>query len=628
MYQIHIQLTRHVLETSGLALEGQGGPVGHEFHQAIKQLDGDDILAAERSATSRAGDSNGLLHGTPPWEIRTSLSLLTFRSPYLYGVMSDPDTHGGALRRVPALPLAPARRLAAALLLATVLPGASTTTAHAAYDWSGDLAGSGNRAIVRVYLANPPAHPSYTGYAHVTARPETDLRGVVLRSYYSIDDGVTWNALGDIVRDGSFSARLDMPHFSQVGTTPTLYVAIEHHTKPSDPKPANRTYRIEVHRSTDGGRTWALDSTVASQSNTVRGFWAPHLFRRPGDDQLQCYFDDEVYPATVGRDGQQCLRRKTYVAASRTWIDPVVVAFQDGMSRDGMPTVAALGGSGAGARLLCVFESPADDPPANPTRVMQVVSTDGGVTWGQRGVVYRPLRHGYHALAPWLATDWDGRLVVAFSTDEDRYPAPPGDNSDASTLHTDVKYVMSDVPVSPGSETRWSAAGYVARFADLGGSNLLWPGLERSRGPGAGLVSQFYRLGVDTRVRQGRPAHGPLEASPPDAAPLVLSRNAGGTLRIDWAPACGATDHVAYRGMTPIGGALAWTAATCGLGTTGSAEIDPGTPPPGQSIYVVIVGRTDLAEGSYGRDSAAGERPFAAGLGACGRPQDLVGSCP
>ncbi len=505
-----------------------------------------------------------------------------------------------------------------ALLLVSVLP------ARAAYEWiRDDLAGGGNRAIVRVYLANPPAHPSYTGYGHVTARPETDLHGVVLRSYYSIDDGVTWSALGDIVRDGNFSARLDMAHFAQVGTTPTLYVAIEHHTKPNDPKPANRTYRIEVHRSTDGGKTWALDSTVASQSNTLRGYWAPHLFRRPDDDQLQCYFDDEVYPGAVGRDGQQCLRRKVYAAASRTWIDPVVVAFQDGMSRDGMPTVASLGGGGAGARLLCVFESPANDPPSNPTRVMQVVSPDGGATWGQRGVVYQPLRHGYHALGPWLTTDWQGQLVVAFSTDEDRYPSPPGDNSDPSTLHTDVKYVMSG-----DGAARWSAAGYVARYADFGGSNLLWPGLDRSRDPAVGLVTQFYRLGVDARVRQGRTAHGPLEASPGTASPLLVARNADGTLHVSWSAACGATDHVAYEGATPITGSLVWTGATCGLGATGSADIDPGAAPTGQSIYFLIVGQTAAAEGSYGRDSVTNERPFATGLSACGRPQDLGGTCP
>ena len=121
-------------------------------------------------------------------------------------------------------------------------------------------------------------------------------------------------------------------------------------------------------------------------------------------------------------------------------------------------------------------------------------------------------------------------------------------------------------------------------------------------------------------------ASHPGEASP--AGDMVVSPNVGTSVTLNYAPACGATGHAIYWGTSPIAGALAWTNAACGVGSTGVAGFDPGTPPVGQFYYFVIVGQSAAEEGSYGRDSAGAERPEAQGVGACDRPQLQTLICP
>jgi fibronectin type 3 domain-containing protein len=119
---------------------------------------------------------------------------------------------------------------------------------------------------------------------------------------------------------------------------------------------------------------------------------------------------------------------------------------------------------------------------------------------------------------------------------------------------------------------------------------------------------------------------GPAPA-PKEPTALLASRASGSSVDATYAPACGALDDVAYWGVGPIAGSVAWTGASCGLGTTGHAVFDPGDPAPGTFLYFVIVGQRGGVEGSYGTSSAS-ERPEAIGIGACDAPQTLGGSCP
>ncbi len=123
----------------------------------------------------------------------------------------------------------------------------------------------------------------------------------------------------------------------------------------------------------------------------------------------------------------------------------------------------------------------------------------------------------------------------------------------------------------------------------------------------------------------------PMEASAAQDLMTCIRATTGSGLVLDWVPACGALDHVVYQGRSPIMDELAWTDAFCGLGTTGRASFDPGTPDPGTLFYFVIAGQNDDFEGSYGKDSRAGthnERPEASGIGACDKTQQIGTTCP
>jgi len=116
------------------------------------------------------------------------------------------------------------------------------------------------------------------------------------------------------------------------------------------------------------------------------------------------------------------------------------------------------------------------------------------------------------------------------------------------------------------------------------------------------------------------------------ALPMTASRGVGGTaVDVAFGPGCGTLDNAIFWGAGSIVGAADWTHAACSLGNTGQASFDPGDPAPGELIYFVVVGQSAGAEGSYGTALVGGtstERPEAAGVGACDKPQVLGGACP
>jgi hypothetical protein len=125
-------------------------------------------------------------------------------------------------------------------------------------------------------------------------------------------------------------------------------------------------------------------------------------------------------------------------------------------------------------------------------------------------------------------------------------------------------------------------------------------------------------------------APNPKEVSP-DGSEMRASRGTGTAIDVTYVPACGGLDDAAYFGTGPIAGALSWSGNVCGLGTTGHAVFDLGTPAPGSFFYFVVVAQNATAEGSYGQSwngTSAIERPEAVGVGACDRPQALGGTCP
>ena len=118
---------------------------------------------------------------------------------------------------------------------------------------------------------------------------------------------------------------------------------------------------------------------------------------------------------------------------------------------------------------------------------------------------------------------------------------------------------------------------------------------------------------------------------PSEARSLRASRGAGTSVGVTYAPACGATDHVAYWGQAGPGmivGPLSWIGSACGLGTTGSATYDPGAVGASQFFYSVVVGQNATFQGSFGRGTSGAERPEAVGVGLCDQAQRLNVICP
>ena len=119
---------------------------------------------------------------------------------------------------------------------------------------------------------------------------------------------------------------------------------------------------------------------------------------------------------------------------------------------------------------------------------------------------------------------------------------------------------------------------------------------------------------------------GPGEASV--SQPMTVQRGAGSHLLVQYAPACGATDHVVVWGTGPLTTGVQWTQMICNRGVSGNLDFDPQlTVTPGSLLYFVVVGQDGPTEGSYGRTSAGVERNEAVGLAACDLPRSLVG-CP
>lgn len=141
----------------------------------------------------------------------------------------------------------------------------------------------------------------------------------------------------------------------------------------------------------------------------------------------------------------------------------------------------------------------------------------------------------------------------------------------------------------------------------------------------ASMEGEFIAGGTCAGGACPPPGPPPGEASDMEAGglPLRVSKAPGGALRIDWDPACDATDHGLVVG--PLSGVSTYQVAfsDCGRGMSRTTLHDPG---PG-SHWLVMVGRTVAAEGSLGRDSFGQERPQVVGTGPCDLPQVLTANC-
>jgi len=187
--------------------------------------------------------------------------------------------------------------------------------------------------------------------------------------------------------------------------------------------------------------------------------------------------------------------------------------------------------------------------------------------------------------------------------------------------------VAADLPSGYGEGQTWAGtvtattnAGRYASWTFVTSANLSFQKITATATRATGHTSEFSQAAAVTFV-------SPIGESAP-LGDLKFIRGSGTSIDVVYAPACGATSHVIYRGSGPITGDLAWNTAWCLADTSGLASIDPGDPAVGGVDYFVIAGQNATAEGSYGKDSAGNEGREATGLGACDRPRVLGGNCP
>lgn len=183
-------------------------------------------------------------------------------------------------------------------------------------------------------------------------------------------------------------------------------------------------------------------------------------------------------------------------------------------------------------------------------------------------------------------------------------------------------------PTYPGASYSGSLSAYAGK--DI---KLRWRIGSDSTGTGKGWWVDDIAVtnAVFRQVCTAGVASNPKEAGG-ETAPMVAARASSGTgVELEFGPACGALNAVAYWGSSPIVGAPSWSQAACALGNTGRASFDPGDPSPGEFFYFVLVGQSATKEGSYGQGRDGGgrpERPEAIAVGVCDKPQDLSGVCP
>ncbi len=100
---------------------------------------------------------------------------------------------------------------------------------------------------------------------------------------------------------------------------------------------------------------------------------------------------------------------------------------------------------------------------------------------------------------------------------------------------------------------------------------------------------------------------------------------ATGAVVIQFAPACGATDHALHAGPLERVSRYDYDWTFCGLGAGGSATVPAG---PGRNRFFLLAARAADFEGSAGRSAAGAERPGPPLVLGCPRPSRPAGDCP
>jgi len=198
-----------------------------------------------------------------------------------------------------------------------------------------------------------------------------------------------------------------------------LLVACRHlnDTDNYDPSPDGiKFFNIDIHRSSDGGKTWSYLSSPLNDprspgggvaADQSEGAWEPFLYPY-SPSEIWCLYSRQ----NAGRDSHPLfLNMKRSTDGGATWgaEETVVGVSQFGSSGSaGMGSVARAGNGD----LIVVFET--QSPNGNWFSIGMVRSTNNGASWSSVSTVYdRPGTGVYGAGAPYIVNE-DGTLVVSY----------------------------------------------------------------------------------------------------------------------------------------------------------------------------------------------------------------------
>lgn len=140
---------------------------------------------------------------------------------------------------------------------------------------------------------------------------------------------------------------------------------------------SSRVYRIQLSASSDGGRSWALKSTIWSGDT---GVWEPYLYTH----SLTPHIVRVLYSLELTNGGEQDIVQQESSDGGSTW-GSISLRIHTKGSRNGMPGAVEL----ADGSILFVFEGFWGAGWGHFT-VNSVRSLDGGQTWTDAAVIYAP----------------------------------------------------------------------------------------------------------------------------------------------------------------------------------------------------------------------------------------------
>lgn len=210
----------------------------------------------------------------------------------------------------------------------------------------------------------------------------------------SHDQGLTWSPHSVVISKPATDATPVDNGFLLEMPSGRILCAFRSHTKVAEllnaeEKPGGQNegylyYRLIIHYSDDGGKTWEFLSTPTHEAGPAHGNWEPGL-RLTNSGELQFFYSREL---GGGRDQDNLIRISEDEGVS--WSNATNVSGQDLVTRDGMMGIVEITpGSG---HLMAVFETvqEKEDVVVFTARfeIWSVQSRDDGKTWGERKMIY------------------------------------------------------------------------------------------------------------------------------------------------------------------------------------------------------------------------------------------------